>query len=742
MSVPTNLLSAAVSGVETNVSGWTAGTNTTLAHSVRFYQGTRSLGLVADASGSVSAVTVARVPVEEGAEYQAYAFFTQQSSPGAARVASVRINWHTAASGGSIVSTSTGAGVTLTNDLTWNTPPPQVTAFAPAGATYATLTLTVTGLTAGAVVAADVMTLGLPTVWPNNLLPYTTASCETSTAGWGAYQNASIDRVSTDSWEGWYSLRIVATAAGAARVNTASGVPAADVTVGFEYAAVAMVLAGQDSSFIIELRWYDDGGSLVSATPATWTVTAGSWIRVTAIGNAPTGAATARIALRPTATAAGQTWLCDQMGVFRTPRLPSSVLPYNTQGMEVDASGWTAISGCGVFRSTTVAVQGAASLRITPTGDEPDAMLQMTDAVPVLPGKAYRAAMWIYHIATAKDVNVDIIFTWYDAFDGEIARGTFRWVMDKGLGWYTPVGSDVAPDAARSLRVSIRILNPDSINYYMDEVGLSRGGLGVTAVVIPSAYGAEISMQGLTTGGHTHYGLWRMREDGAITPLRGPAGDTSAIPITGDLAVAADYEAPLGIPVRYLLRAFTGSTYLQATSRPVELPEPASTDIVVKDPTEPVRQVTLTVATLPDWTRAARQGVHQICGRERPIVITDVRTSRTGTLSVVSASQAEIQQLWWVLEQGTTLLIQWPSTWGEADAYVQVGDVTEAHIVQWADYADRAWTLALTEVDRPVGGLSGSAARTWDDVATDSVDWLNVLTRYASWMNVYSDKER
>lgn len=742
MSVPENLLSDNVATVETSISGWTAGANTTLSWSTRAYNGTRSLGLTATASGTVSATTATRVPVVEGAEYQGYAYFTQQASQGTGRSASVRISWYAGPTGGSAISTSTGAGETLTNDLLWNTPPPQVTAIAPSGAAYAVLTITVTGLSAGAVVAADVMVLGLPNQWPANLLPYTVAGIETDTSGWGAYQNASIDRTSSQSWEGWFSLRITATASGATRVNTASGTPASVVTVGKEYVAVAMVYASQASSLNIELRWYDDGGSFLGATPAEWNTPDSSWVRVTVIGTAPPGAAGVRIALRPTATAGGQTWLCDQMGVFLAPKLSGSVLRYNVQSIEVDSSGWTAVSGCGVFRSTTVAVQGASSLRITPTGEDPEATLQMTDPVSVTPGKVYRAGLWIYHIGVPKDVNVDVVFTWYDDDDEEIAVGTFRWVMDRDLGWYTPVGSDVAPSNAASLRVAIKILNPQSINFYMDEISLSRGGLGVTAEVVPSAYGVEIRMQGLTTGGHTHYGLWRMLEDGSVTPLRGEAGDTSAIPITGDLAVAADYEAPLGTPVRYLLRAFTGGTYKQATSRSVVLPEPASTDIVVKDPTQPVRQSTLTVAALPDWTRAARQGVHQISGRSRPIVITDVRTSRTGTLAVVTASQAEIQQLWWVLEQGTTLLIQWPSTWGEADAYVQVGDVTEAHIVQWADYTDRAWTLALTEVDRPVGGLAGSAARTWDDVFTDAVDWLTVLTRYASWMGVYSDQER
>jgi hypothetical protein len=736
VSVTTNLLSANVSGVETDASGWTAGANTTLSQSTRFYLGAKSLGLTATASGTVTATTATRVAVVAGQEYQAYGFFANVVAA-ASRTSAVTISWYTASSGGSPISTASGTATTLANSTAWNTPPPQVTATAPVGAAYASVTITVTGMAAGAMVAADVMTLGAPTTWPGNLLKYNAASAETDAAGWAALANCTVDRVQPDCWEGWYSLRLTSTAAGVCRANSFTPVP---VIEGSEYVGMTMVKPGTTGDFLIELRWYDAGDSFLSGSGVTWSaLPSGSWTKVTAIGTAPPGAATARLALRPTATASGQTWLCDQMGLTVAPRIAGSILPYAVQSTEIDASGWSVVAGCAVSRSTFIAVQGAASLLISPTGGGQDATAQMTAAVPVTPGQAYRAAFWIYHETSAHDINLDVIFTWYDAGGAEIAVGTYRWIMASAAGWYTPVGSDVAPDEAASLRVSIRILSPTGLDfYYVDEISLGPGGLGVAARVIPSAYGAEINIQGLTTGGHTHYGLWRMREDGALTPVRGESGDMSALPITGDLSVAADYEAPLGVAVRYFVKAFTEATYLRATSRVVTLPEPAPTDIVLKDPTQPVRQATLTVVTLPDWTRSARQGVHQISGRARPIVITDVRTSRTGTLTVVTATHDEIQRLWWLVEQGSTLLVQWPSTWGESDTYVQVGDVSESHVVQWADYADRAWTLALTEVDRPVGGITGSAVRTWEDVGTESLDWLHVLMTYASWVDVYT----
>ncbi|MGW6855802.1 hypothetical protein [Streptomyces xanthophaeus] len=735
MSVATNLLSANTSNVETNTSGWTAGANTTLSHSTRFYQGTKSLGLTATGAGTVSATTATRVPVVAGVEYQAYGYFANVVAA-ASRTSTVTITWYAGSVGGSPIATSAGAATTLATATTWNTPPPQVTAVCPVGAAYASVTITVTGLSAGAVVAADVMALGVPTQWPGNLMSYTSASVETGTTEWGTYQNATIDRVFTDSWEGWYSLRITATASGATRVQPVASVP---VTAGVEYVALAMVKAGQvGTSFSIELRWYDAGGIFISATPVTWTaLPSGEWIRLTVIDTAPAGATAGRIGLRPTATAGAQTWLCDQLGLLPAPRIAGNLLGYAAQSMEISVDAWAPDSGCTIARNTLAPLQGAASMEIITTGG-PDATVRMAGTIPVTPRQAYKCTSWLYHGLASSPVIIDILFSWYDAGGALIDIGTFRWETSSLAGWYTPLGSDVAPANAATLRVSLRINSPGSATYYVDEVAIVPGGLGALADVIPGAYGAAISLQGLTTGGHTHYGLWRVRDDGTMTAVRGESGDMLAVPITGDLAVAADYEAPLGVPVRYHLRVYTGSAYLRTSSRPVVIPEPAVTTIIVKDPVQPARQAALTVVTLPDWTRAARQGIHQISGRAAPIVISDMRLSRTGSITVVTETRDEIKRLWWLVSEGATLFVQWPSTWGEEDTYLQVGDVTESHIVPWADVMDRNWSLALIEVDRPVGGLTGSAARTWEDVETESTDWLEVMLTYTSWLGVHS----
>jgi hypothetical protein len=226
----------------------------------------------------------------------------------------------------------------------------------------------------------------------------------------------------------------------------------------------------------------------------------------------------------------------------------------------------------------------------------------------------------------------------------------------------------------------------------------------------------------------------------AAQPVRGWLGDLTSQTITGDIAVATDYEAPLGVPVqwRVILLDPSGVARMSYTSDPVTL-DAETTDVWLKDPGLPQRSVRVTVATpMPTWSRAARQGVNQVRGRALPVAISDVRAGKTGDLTVVTETDADREALWWVLESGSTLLIQWPPAWGEDDIYVSVGDVQAAPVVDYAEFHDRTWVLPLTEVDRPIGGVTGSADRTWQTVKDTNPTWADVLAGASSWLDVYT----
>ncbi|MGP3750890.1 hypothetical protein [Streptomyces sp. IBSNAI001] len=745
MTVLTNLLPANTASIETDTTGWTTGANTTLSKSTRFYSGAASLGMTATAAGAVTATISARVAVVAGTEYTAYSYWANVAAA-AGRNATIRVDWYAAVSGGTALSSVTSAASALPNVTTWVTPPPILIATAPTGATYASVTVSCTGLTAGATVVTDLVSFGPPNVMTGNLLPYGTASVELNTTGWRIYGSTVLTRPSSQAFEGWYSLGISCPTAGVTRAGTDVLRP---VTAGVEYQAHIAVYAPVVSPFSVSIRWYDTLGATVSEDTQTWTPTPAQWTRCSVVATAPPGAVNARVMLDATLTVANQVWPVDQATFRATPVPMGSLIGYNVSGMEVDATGWTAVDGCTISRSTETMWEGAASLRIDETSvGGMDCTVALAAPVPITPRQSYQFTPRIKLGASTSTTRTAVMrFHWYNAADELLSYRDFKWILTAsgGTGWYSLPSSSVAPRNAASVGVSVRITSPEvGQPAYIDDVSFIPGGMAVIADAVPSSYSTTIALQGLTSGGYTYWGLWRVGADGTLTALRGPTGDTSKNTITGDVAQVEDYEAPLGVPVRYYLKCWTSSTsYRALTSDSLVIPEPAPTEIVLKDPGLPARQTTAVVAKggQPTWTRKARQSVNNVRGRARPIVISDMRTSREGTMTLVTESAQDLAAMWWLLETGNVLLIQWPSLWGERDVYVSVGDVAEAPVVEYAEYRDRTWSVPLTEVDRPIGGATGSTGRTWQTVLTENPDGMDVLTSYASWLGVYTGVE-
>ncbi len=736
MSVPTNLLSANTESVETDTSGWTAGANTTLFRSTRYYTGAASLGMQASAAGTVTATTASRVPVTAGTVYQAYAYFASLvAMPG--RTSFVTVTWHSAPTGGTPISTSVSNTTTLATATDWNTPPPQVTVTAPAGATHASLTVTVTGLGSGAQVAMDRATLGEPNNNKAfNLMPYTASSVEGDASEWTAWENVTISRQSTMAYEGWYSLVLTSTAAGQVR---AAGV-AVPVTPGTTYMA-QMVARDGSPPMQVEVRWYDSLGTAIHTTTGIqWAVTASEWTPCATIGTAPPGAATARMVLAPTATAAGQTWACDIMRFLdlTDATVPGNLIPYAQSDVEGGIVGWAA-TGATLEHSRAYVLNGDYAVAVTATGGDLAVALDVTPVTPITPGQSYQLKI------PMRSPNGSLPFTtrfeWLDV-NGAVLRNRWnKWSAGSTTGWYMGPAGDIAPMGAVAVRVSVGMTNaPAGYALYLDRVILAPGGLTVAAEQAAGG-GAALVVSGLTSGGPDWtWSLDRLDGKGGMAPVRGWADDLAAQPVTGDIAAITDYEAPLGVPVtwRVTIRSSDGASWRSYTSDAITLPADETT-AWLKDPGLPQRSCRVTVAPpMPTWRTTAQQGVNQIRGRRLPVVISDVRGGRTGELTVVTETSAERQALDWVLQPGSVLLLQWPPEWGEDDMYVSVGDVTAAPIADFAQFHDRTWVLPLTEVDRPVGGITGSANRTWQTVKDEGATWADVLAGKTAWLNIYT----
>jgi hypothetical protein len=502
-----------------------------------------------------------------------------------------------------------------------------------------------------------------------------------------------------------------------------------------------MVARSAGPAMRVDIYWYDSAETQLQVTTGNpWTLTSSAWTACNTVAVAPVGAATARLVLAPVAMAAGQSWTCDIMRFLdlTTAVVPDNLIPYAQSDVEGGITGWTA-TGATLTHSGAYVYHGDYAVQVVASGGDLNVSLDVTPTTPIVPGQSYqlkfptRSPVDAYPFTTR--------FEWLDV-NGAVLRDRWnKWLSGSTSGWYLGPAGDIAPEGAVGVRVSMGITDaPAGHTFYLDRVSLTPGGLTVAATEAPGG-GVALIVSGLTTGGPAWtWSLVRLDGKGGSSPVRGWSGDLTDQTVTGDIAVVTDYEAPLGVPVtwRVTIRSEDGASWRSYTSDAVTLPV-GDTTVWLKDPGLPQRSCQVTVATpMPTWRTPARQGVSQVRGRRLPVVISDVRGGKVGDLTVVTETSAERQALDWVLETGSVLLLQWPPGWGEADMYVSVGDVTAAPIADFADFHDRTWVLPLTEVDRPIGGVMGSADRTWQTVKDEGPTWADVLSDKASWLDVYT----
>jgi hypothetical protein len=734
VAIAGNLLSANAESIETDASAWAAVLNATgLARGSGGTLGSFCLVFKPTAVGDCQVGLAARVAVTPGSTYLAYASVWAAVAGGVSRV---ELKWYNA--GGTLLSTTSGTQVSPAAP-SWNQN--AVVGVAPATAATVNVIIRVTGTVAGQSWFADRVYLGpVPDVADGNLFDWPTQDMEVDATSWSAVANSTLS-LSTTSAYFYQSMRMASVAAGAASMRTAAAAP---VTAATEYMAYAYVLPGTAGlTTTIQIQWLDSLNAVISTSSHNWTPPTGAWTRVVVIDTAPAGAVSARVTLVGVATGAGQTWTVDRVVLTPTSGFmgPGNMFPYNTSGMEQDTSGWT-VAGGAATQTTEQTWSGVYAMKLVATGGTP---MTATAEIPlnrIVPDRGHQFVTFIRRGAGAADGSLyETRINWVDG-DGVVTRTRWQtWNSGNAVGWQIGTMADIAPLDAVSATVEITVKNPTAGEvWYTDHLFFGLGGLTVQAAEAPGG-GAALTVRGLTTVVPTWtWELHRLLPGKAPQPVRGWDGDLVDQPIIGDAAVITDYEAPLGIPVawRVTLNDDDSPSSFSYTCDPITLPA-EELDVWLKDPGVPARSVRATVGTpLPTWTRPVRRGINQVHGRARPVIINDVRGSRSGDLVLVTETKDERDALWWVLNSGGPLLLQWPPGWGQEDMYVSVGDVPEAPITDLAEHMDRTWSLPLTEVDRPIGGIAGSADRTWQTVKDSGDTWTDALSGALSWLGVYT----
>jgi hypothetical protein len=75
----------------------------------------------------------------------------------------------------------------------------------------------------------------------------------------------------------------------------------------------------------------------------------------------------------------------------------------------------------------------------------------------------------------------------------------------------------------------------------------------------------------------------------------------------------------------------------------------------------------------------------------------------------------------------------------DGNLYLSIGGVEVESVTGAANIPGWRWSLEVTEVDRPSGGLQGSSLGTWQTVQDHNVDWADVFNKNDDWTNVLTN---
>ncbi|MEU5900542.1 hypothetical protein [Streptomyces venezuelae] len=741
MAIPGNLLSATTSEVDPNTSGWTSKLNCTISKGTGGRVGDGCLIVKSVAAGEVQARTVSSYPVTAGTVYQCFA--------DAAGTVPERIGIRWLSATGSEISV-TWSLVTTAAYSGWHRV--GVAGMAPAGATQAQLLLS---STPGAGLINhfwENLYLGLPIRTTGNLFGFGTESSEIDASGWTAEVNASVSRqVPIALWAvdnylgGAHTIAVTATGAGNA---SAVSVDRPSVTPGTDYLAYAYLNPPTLAADCwLELRFYDSNGNQISASRGTLVSPppGSGWYRQRASGIAPVNAATCSVAAGVNGASAGQVLRLESVVVMVAPSAQAgTVLPYADTAFEQGVAGWTRPSGVAVIARSTpwgqASYDGSYSMSVTSATATASVVRSARFATPGGVGTSYRAQILASLGAGSWTVNLKV--RWYDASNLDLGTTGGTSYSFPGAGWYAMTTDASVPATATQGAIELTLTaGATNSAMYVDWVALWQT-LPLTAVAaVDETASITLTLRELPVG--QSISVYRVGVDGVRTLVRGPSGLLDKEPITSDLMIVEDYEAPLGAALYYRIELWPdgATTPSTRTSDTVTITAGDPNWAWLKDPGAPQRNRRFLISRPPEWQRPIEQSVYRVKGRRNAVVLSGVRGGLEGDLALWTQTDEERAGLHWLLDSGNVLLWQAAPGMGVADMYVTVAQATEARVGGTAMEPWRAWTLPLTETDMPVTtGLGGSAGRTWQDVLAEFDTWAGLLTTYASWEGVLLDR--
>jgi hypothetical protein len=140
--------------------------------------------------------------------------------------------------------------------------------------------------------------------------------------------------------------------------------------------------------------------------------------------------------------------------------------------------------------------------------------------------------------------------------------------------------------------------------------------------------------------------------------------------------------------------------------------------------------------TVTDWSdveQPSRNGVFDIVGRTLPVAVTDVRTSRRYTLTVMADTADDAEELRLCLAAGDPVLLHVPEDCDVPGMYAVVGDVS---IARRSPRAKRRFlTLPMVECAAPGPDIIGATA-TYQTIVNNYATYADLLAAFATYQDV------
>lgn len=160
---------------------------------------------------------------------------------------------------------------------------------------------------------------------------------------------------------------------------------------------------------------------------------------------------------------------------------------------------------------------------------------------------------------------------------------------------------------------------------------------------------------------------------------------------------------------------------------------PALNEFWVKFPAAPYLNRKVRLIGWDEIERQSRMGVFEVSARRDPIVVTDVHSSRSTTVSFRTSTISERDELDNALSYGHVMFLHCPSNMQLPSMYVAPLDYSWRRPALRSDAA--VWSVPIREVAKPAPAVYGSAG-SWQTVLNTWATWNEVLTNNTQWQNV------